>query len=35
MHRLGEEEIEEKLAQYRSELEAKAELQAQQAAPDK
>ncbi len=33
--RLGEEEIEEKLAQYRMELEAKAELQAQQAGPEK
>lgn len=33
--RLGEEEIEERLAQYRSELEAKAELKAQQAAPEK
>ncbi len=32
---LGEEEIEEKLGQHRVELEAKAELQAQQAAPDK
>lgn len=32
---LGEDEIEEKLAQYRMELEAKAELQSAQAAPEK